>query len=104
VNLADNWSKPRAVSPFSGQSTKKAETGGWWDVCSVRYETLTFFPDLGVATASKLVILGMLDEDACLDPVGVCFPDLIEEAALPFIDAALIAEIAGALSSTSQLH
>lgn len=47
----------------------------------------------------------MLEEEACLDPVGVCFPDLMEEAALPVADAAdLIAAIAGALSSTSQLH
>jgi hypothetical protein len=51
------------------------------------------------------VILGILDEDACLDPVGVCFPDFREEAALPFADAAdLMVAIAGALSSTSQLH
>lgn len=36
VNLAEIWSKPRAVMPFSGQETKKADTGGWWEVCSVR--------------------------------------------------------------------
>lgn len=35
VNLALIWSKPRAVMPRWGQSTQKAETGGWWDVCSV---------------------------------------------------------------------
>jgi hypothetical protein len=71
----------------------------------VRYETLTFFPDLSGGIASKLAILGILDEEACLDPEGVCFPDLTEDAALPFVDTeALMAAIGGALSSTSQLH
>ena len=41
VNFALNWSKPRAIIPFSGQSTKKAETGGWCDVCSVKNDTFT---------------------------------------------------------------
>lgn len=36
VNFAEIWSKPRAVRPRSGQTTLKALTGGWWDVCSVR--------------------------------------------------------------------
>jgi hypothetical protein len=34
----------------------------------------------------------------------LCFPPLIEEAALPEIDCNLLAIILGALSSTSQLH
>jgi hypothetical protein len=62
------------------------------------------FPLGFLGATSKLKILGILDEEACLDPLGVCLPDLIEEAALPVEDAALIAAIAGALSSTSQLH
>lgn len=72
----------------------------------MRYETLTFFPDFAIAVGgtSKLVILGILEEEACLDPEGVCFPDLIEDAALPLVDCALIAAIGGAVSSTSQLH
>ena len=41
VNLALSWSKPRALMPFTGQSTKKADTGGWCEVCSVMYDTLT---------------------------------------------------------------
>lgn len=41
VNFALSWSNPRAVIPLAGQSTKKAETGGWCEVCSVMYETRT---------------------------------------------------------------
>ena len=41
VNLALSWSKPRALTPLTGQSTHQAETGGWWEVCSVRYEIRT---------------------------------------------------------------
>lgn len=64
----------------------------------MRYETLTFFPDLGGGTS----ILGILDDEAWREPD---FADLIEEAALPVVLATdLIAAISGALSWTSQLH
>lgn len=41
VKLALIWSKPLAVMPFSGQLMKYAETGGWCEVCSVKYEILS---------------------------------------------------------------
>lgn len=62
-----------------------AETGGWWEVCSVRYDTLTGF--LGAAVEFLEAV-----------------PDFTDDAALLGAVCCLIVEIGGAVSSTSQLH
>ena len=56
VNLALSWSKPRAETPLTGQSMKKADIGGWCDVCSVMYETrigLFFVPTCSVGDSLR---------------------------------------------------
>lgn len=78
VNFALNWSNPYAEIPLTGQSTQKAETGGWCEVCSVMYETRTGFP---VVSTVLPVSMALLADSFCPLPI-----------------------IVGALSSTSQLH
>ena len=51
--------------------------------------TFLGFPG-GMRVASELEILGILDEEACLEDAGVGLPDFNVEAALPVFDAALI--------------
>jgi hypothetical protein len=82
VNFAAIWSYPRAEISFSGQSMYHAETGGWCEVCSVRYDILTLFLP------------------------GCCVVDDLLDA----IEAALLAGAldgclsCGRVSSTTQLH
>lgn len=72
VNLAVIWSKPRAVMPFSGQATWKALTGGWCEVCSVRYETVTGFsaaalPCCGTDSDTVDAVFSLLEPDFKLE-------------------------------------
>jgi len=64
----------------------------------VRYDTRTGFPDLTTAGAGAGVGVAFCEAD------GVCFTDLIEDAALLVAVWIWLAVIGGALSSTSQLH
>lgn len=108
VNLAVIWSNPRAVRPFSGQVTWNALTGGWCDVCSVRYDTR-----IGFLSGVEAPCLGTDKEtlDSFLSPLAVDFklrndplsePDTDPEADPGPVSSAV--SILGALSSVSQLH
>lgn len=68
----------------------------------MRYETLTFLPDFSDENAVPSNF-GIVDVEPCRDAAGVFFP-FIEEAALEVWDCDFIVGIAGAVSSTSQLH
>ena len=103
VNLAVIWSKPRADRPRSGQLTVKALTGGWWDVCSVRYETriLCSSEDTGPCCGIEREI-----EDTFFSalPVDLTLEELLPvPLSVPTARSAAVS-IRGALFSVSQLH
>jgi len=96
VNFAVIWSNPHAVRPLAGHETVKALTGGWWDVCSVRYETRTGFATGAVDGGGTLSDTAETFRPALSLRLAVLLPlELVARAAV---------SIRGALSSASQLH
>jgi hypothetical protein len=101
VNFAVIWSNPRAERPSSGQLIVKALTGGWCDVCSVRYETRIVCsgdetgPCWGMESETEDVLLTILTSVLRLEAL------LVVPLPAPCRAAVLIL---GALFSVSQLH
>jgi hypothetical protein len=99
VKRAVIWSKPRAVRPRAGHATVKALTGGWCDVCSVRYDTRMAFDGGALDGAASDGGIVSDTADAFLAPLGS-----LRLAVLPAAAARAAVSIRGALSSVSQLH